>query len=110
MGRAEKRAYERMQKKTQNRKTVTLSMHQVRNLRRDAVDGMGAFDVEILMTCFATVLHEKFGFEYKQIDKAIGAVDDMFGLVLEDKLSPEEMRNNLFDKTGIAIHYSKNWG
>ncbi len=109
MGRAERRRQERQQRILTKRGNLSISPYELRQIKRKAVDDIAAFDVEILHTCFAVVLHEEFGFGYQRIMRALSAVDRKFGLILHNELTADELAKNLEDTVGLKVKYSKEW-
>lgn len=87
--------------------TIVMTQRELNNLknqiRKEVVDKISKYDVEILLTCFATVLRRQYKFGYKRIFRALNGVDELFGKVLNDELSDEEMRQQLEDEVGIKI-------
>ena len=109
MGRAERRRQERQQRILTKRGNISLSPYELRQIKRQAVNDIATFDVEIMQTCFAVVLHEEFGFGPKRIERAIRAVDRKFGMILNDELTADELAKSLEDSTGIEVRFSKGW-
>lgn len=72
-------------------------------VRKETVDELSKFDVEVMLTCFAMVLRRKYKWGYKRIFRALSGVDELFGLVLDGELSDVEMRQQLEDECGIKI-------
>lgn len=98
MGRAERRKA--------GRGTITITEREFQKQIDKAVNDASVFTVESLMTCFSKILHEDFGFGYTRINRAITAVDNEFGMILSGDSDIEELKKELFDKTGINIYYS----
>lgn len=104
MGRAERRRQERA-KRIQDRKSkILMRPDEIRQMKRDLVDQIATYDVDVLLTCFAQVLHDQYGWGRVRILRALTAVDDMFGRVLSDELNVQEMQARLADEVGIRIN------
>ena len=106
MGRAERRKREREDRIYENRQAIKMTKEEYKNVQDQVAKDASIFAVEALMTCFATVLHEEYEFGFTRIGRAIGSVDEMFGKVLDGKLSISEMKEKLEKTTGISIKYS----
>lgn len=85
---------------------IHLSPAELTRIKRDVADRISAFDVEILLTVFAWVLRDQYGWGYTRIFRALGAVDDTFGKVLDGELDEMAIRKKLEDDVGIRIVYS----
>ena len=106
MGRAERRKREREDRIYENQQSVKMTKEEYKNIQDQVAKDASIFAVEALMTCFATVLHEDFGFGFTRIDRAICSIDEMFGKVLDGEVSIPEMKEKLEKTTGISIKYS----
>ena len=71
--------------------------------RKEAVNKISKFDVEVLFTCFAQSLRDNYGWGHKRLFRTLNSVDEMFGRVLAGELSDEDMRQRLLDECGILI-------
>ena len=80
---------------------IHLSPAELTQIKRDVADRIAAFDVEILLTVFAQVLRDQYGWGHTRIFRALGAVDDMFGKVLNDELDADAVRKKLEDDVGL---------
>lgn len=79
-------------------------LNQIKNqVRKETVDTLSKYDVEVMLTCFASVLRRQYRWGYKRIFRALNGVDEMFGKVLSGELSDVEMRQQLEDEVGIKI-------
>lgn len=103
MGRAERRRMERQARIQENKGKISLRPDEIRQIRRDAIDQVVQYDVEVLMTCFAMVLHEQYGFGYKRIFRALEGVDNLFGKVLDHELTIDDIRNQLEAEIGVVV-------
>lgn len=103
MGRAERRRQERVNRIEDRKGRIALRPDEIRKMKRDTVDQIAKFDVDILFTCFAQVLRTEYGWGHKRILRALSAVDEMFGRVLNEGLSVKEMQERLADEVGIRI-------
>ena len=103
MGRKERRLKERLDRE---QRKISLTPSELTQIKRDVADRIAAFDVEILLTVFAQVLRDQYGWGHTRIFRALGAVDDMFGKVLNDELDADAIRKKLEDDVGIKIIYS----
>ena len=109
MGRAERRRQERQQRIMTKRGNISLSPYELRQIKRQTVNDIATFDVEILLTCFASVMNEQMHLDPDDIMVNLQAVDEKFGEILSGELSAQEMKQKLIDETGIRVKYSKDW-
>lgn len=103
MGRAERRRAERQNRIEDKKNKIYLRPSDITKMKQDITKQMADFDVEVLLTCFAQVLHDNYGFGQKRIMRALKAVDDTFGKVLNEELNVEEMKRRLEDEVGVRI-------
>ena len=103
MGRAERRRQERSVRIGNKKGKIALRPDQIRKIKRDTADTVARYDVDALMTCFAQVLHTEYGWGSTRVLRALNAVDDMFGKVLNDGLSIDDMKRQLEDELGIRV-------
>ena len=104
MGRAERRQRERAER-IQNRKgKIALRPDEIRRMKNDVVDQVSTYDVEVLLTCFAQVLHDEYGWGRIRVLRALEAVDKTFGRVLAGSLTIPQMQQRLQDEVGVRIH------
>lgn len=93
---------------TRQQPLITLTQAELnkikQDVRKEAVDKLAKYDVEILLTCFAQVLRTQYRWGYKRIFRALSGVDELFGRVLDGELSDEDMRQQLQDEVGIRIN------
>ena len=93
--------------RTKQSPTIVLSQAQLNKLkddiRKEVVDELSKYDVEIMLTCFATVLRNQYSWGHKRIFRVLNGVDELFGKVLDGELSDEDMRQQLLDEVGIRI-------
>lgn len=75
-----------------------------KQVQKETVDKLAKYDVEIMLTCFATVLRNQYRWGYKRIFRVLNGVDELFGRVLDGELSDEDMRQQLIDEVGIRIN------
>lgn len=107
MGRAERRKAERQNRIEDKKGKIYLRPSDIAAMKRDISKRAAEFDVEALLTCFAQVLHDQYGFGPTRLMRALKQVDDTFGKVLNDELSVGEMQQRLQDETGIRISCGK---
>lgn len=103
MGRAEKRAAERRNRIESKKGKVYLRPGDIRKMKEEIAGQAAKFDVEVLLTCFAQVLHDDYGFGQKRILRALQSVDDTFGRVLSGELDVEQMKKRLEDEADVRI-------
>lgn len=103
MGRAERRKAERQNRIEDKKGKVYLRPSDITAMKRDISRRAAEFDVEVLLTCFAQVLHDKYGFGPVRLMRALEEVDATFGKVLSDELSVDDMQQRLLNETGIKI-------
>ena len=93
---------------TKKQPMIVMSQSEFNRIKKDiqkqTIDELAKFDAETMLTCFATVLRQQYGWGYKRIFKALNSVDEMFGRVLNDELSVEDMIQQLEDEVGIRIN------
>ena len=109
MGRAERRRQERQDRIFTKRGNISLSPYELRQIKRQAVDDIATFDVELLQTCFAMVLYEEFGFDFEKIHQGLSAIDKKFGQILSGEMTADGLAKELEEKTGIEVKFSKEW-
>ena len=107
MGRAERRYADRKNRIEGKKGKIYLRPSDVTKMKKDIAKQAADFDVEVLLTCFAQVLHDNYGFGQKRIMRALQAVDDTFGKVLNDELDVEEMKQRLENEVGVKISCGK---
>ena len=103
MGRAERRRQEKIDRIYQSKGAVKVSRDDYLGIRHDASVEAAKFDTEILLTCFAQVLHDSFGFGYIRVERALSEVDTTFGKVLSGEIDFDDMKKKLADEVGINI-------
>lgn len=103
MGRAERRAAERAKRIQNNKESIKMTRQDIRNMEDGIIQKTINLNADILMTCFALVLHDVYGFGRTRILKTLGAVDGMFGKVLDDELTMEDMKKRLEEETGVVL-------
>ncbi len=107
MGRAERRRAERQNRIEDKKNKIYLRPSDITKMKQDITKQVADFDVEVLLTCFAQVLHDNYGFGQKRIMRALQAVDDTFGKVLNDELDVGEMKQRLENEVGVKISCGK---
>lgn len=107
MGRAERRRAERRNRIEDKKDKIYLRPSDIKKMKEDITAEVANFDVEVLLTCFAQVLHDKYGFGQKRILRALQAVDETFGQVLNEELNVEDMKRRLEDEVGVKIYCGK---
>lgn len=103
MGRAERRKAERRNRIEDKKGKIYLTPAEVKKMKDEISSQAANFDVEVLLTCFAQVLHDEYGFGQKRILRALNAVDTTFGKVLDGELSVKEMKQRLEDEVAVKI-------
>ncbi len=103
MGRAERRRTERKERIEDRKGKIFLKPGDIAKLKNDVAEAAAKHDTEVLLTCFALVLHDEFGFGKKRIMRALESIDRAFDLVLTDKLDVDSMKNRLKKEIGIVI-------
>lgn len=92
---------------SRNSSTIVMTQAQLAKLksdiRKEVVDKISKFDVEVMLTCFAWVLRKNYKWGYKRIFRTLASVDEVFGLVLDGEWSDVDMRDQLKEETGIVI-------
>ncbi|MDD3337856.1 MAG: hypothetical protein PHS82_03270 [Lachnospiraceae bacterium] len=103
MGRAEHRRAERKNRIENKKGKVYLRPGDIKKMKEDITSDVAKFDVEVLLTCFAQVLHDQYGFGHTRVMRALAAVDETFGKVLNDELLVSDMQKRLEDEVGVTI-------
>lgn len=103
MGRAERRLKERKERILDKKGRIALRPDEIRALRRRTADLVADFDVEVLLTVFAQVLHDNYGWGQKRVLRILESVDNTFGQVLNGELDVDEMQRKLEDEVGVRI-------
>ena len=109
MGRAERRRQERQARIEDNKARIKLTPWELQQIKRDTANRIATFDVELLHTCFAVVMYEKFGFDEDKIMVGLEAIDEKFGEILEGTLTAQDLADELEDATGLKVKFSKEW-
>ena len=105
MGRAEKRRAERLERIENRKKNITISIEDIRGLRRTIANDVSRFDVEALMTCFALAEHRLYGFDEHQIFDSLQYIDQLYGEVLEDRATIDNYRDELEREVGVIVRF-----
>ena len=103
MGRAERRRQERADRILDKKGRIALRPDEIRRMKRETADQISTFDVEVMLTCFAQVLHDQYGWGRVRVLRAMHAVDDTFGRILNGELSVDDMQKRLQDEVGLRI-------
>ena len=103
MGRAERRKLDRKQRIDSKKDKVYLSPKDIRDMKREITSMAVKYDVEVLLTCFAYVMHKELNLEQEQILNALASVDTVFGKVLSEEYSIDEMKKDLEDEVGVVV-------
>lgn len=103
MGRAEKRLSERKERIESRRNKILISKEELSNMRDRDIKIALNYNVEALFTCFGLAQHELYGFGEKRIARTLEYIDSLMGQVNDDKITIEDLKSELLDKTGILI-------
>ena len=109
MGRAERRRLERVQRHETKRGNISMSPYEYRQAMRETADRIATFDVELLHTCYALSLYDVFGLDGDDIAEGLEYIDDIFGRVLGGEVSARGLADELEEKTGVVVKFSKEW-
>jgi len=103
MGRAENRRKQRADRLYFNKMSIKVTPDELQRMSERTSRDAGRYDTEVLLTAFALTLHDKFGFGFSRVEKALSGVDEMLGKVLSDEINIEDMKERLKNEVGINI-------
>lgn len=107
MGRSLLRKMERQQRADKKQNGKYMSREEIQKLKNEIKTEVSFASVEILLTSFAQVLHNEYGFGQKRVLRALNAVDEIYGRVLNDELSVADMRQQLRDDINVTIMFDR---
>ena len=71
--------------------------------KQKLIDETRAFDVDMLMTCFALAEHQLHGFGKKRISKSIAKVTELMVDILNDRATLDEYKEELASDAKVLL-------
>lgn len=102
MGRAERRRAERMER-LERKNQVTMTRAELSEMKRQDRMETSAYDVEILMSCFALALLRLDGMKCKRIMKHLNYIDELMRDTLEGRAQMSDYLKELEDEADVII-------
>ena len=106
MGRAERRRQERQDRIFTKKGNISISPADLKKHERMIADKIARFDVELMQTCFALVLHDSYGADEDEIVDRLHDIDNLFGQILEGYITADDLVAELYEKTGLQVKFS----